>query len=382
MNPALVVKLRPVGPWRSGPDSGARNRVDPVYHSDSLFSAVTAAMARLGMMDEWLDATARNAEAPAVCFSSCFPFLEDIGFIIPPRTIWPPASAAASPRVRWKSARFIPLGVVAALFGGQVLDENHWSVDGVSECLLPAGRPGPFRTSVRTGAAVDRMSGALERHSAACIEFRPDAGLWTLVSFADAAAHERWSGPIRAAFRLLADSGFGGERSRGWGHCEAPEFVDGQLPEMILPADAATRGRGDAATEEPAPPPTEGAEAPEDKTLAPGPRPPAPETAPGPRPPAPEPAHWLLSLFAPAPADSIDWQRGNYTVAARGGRIESPVRSGELKKQLRMVSEGSVLVGGETLRGSAPDVAPDGFPHPVYRAGFALSIPVPAQVMS
>ncbi len=89
-----------------------------------------------------------------------------------------------------------------------------------------------------------------------------------------------------------------------------------------------------------------------------------------------------MSLFTPAAADSIDWQRGNYTVAARGGRIESPVRSGELKKQLRMVSEGSVLVGGETLRGGAPDVAPDGFPHPVYRAGFALSIPVPAQVTS
>ncbi len=28
MNPGLVVKLRPAGPWRIGPDSGARNRVD------------------------------------------------------------------------------------------------------------------------------------------------------------------------------------------------------------------------------------------------------------------------------------------------------------------------------------------------------------------
>lgn len=362
MNPASVVKLRPVGPWRSGPDSGARNRVDPVYHSDSLFSAVTAAMARLGTLEEWLDATARNAQAPAVCFSSCFPFLDEVDFIIPPRTLWPPAPAAASPRLRWKSARFIPLKLVAALLGGRMPDENDWSVDGVSQCLLPAGRPGPFRTSVRTGAAVDRMSGALERHSAACLEFRAGSGLWTTVSFADAAAHERWSGPVRAAFRLLADSGFGGERSRGWGHCEQPEFVDGGLPDLILSAGAGTRGRGGAAAEEPAPPPTEGAEAPEI------------------HPPAPEMAHWLLSLFTPAPADSVDWQRGNYTVSERGGRIESPVRSGELKKQLRMVSEGSVLVGGETLRGAAPDVAPEGFPHPVYRAGFALSIPVPAQV--
>lgn len=363
MNPALVVKLRPLGPWRTGPDTGARNRVDPVYHSDSLFSAVTAAMRRLGTMEEWLDATAR-AETPAACFSSCFPFLDDMAFVIPPRTIWPPAAAAISSRVRWKSARFVPLPVVAALFGGQAPDENQWRVDGVSECLLPVGTQGPFRIGIRTAAAVDRLSGALDRHSAACVEFRPGAGFWTVVSFADSPARERWFEPIRAAFRLLADSGFGGERSRGWGHCEQPEFVEGELPEMILPADSATRGRGDAATEQP-----EGAEAPEDQS-------PAPET----QPPAPEPAHWLLSLFAPGPADSIDWQRGNYTVAARGGRIESPVRSGELKKQLRMIAEGSVLAGAETLRGSAPDVAPDGFPHPVYRAGFALSIPVPAQV--
>ena len=40
MNPGLVVKLRPAGPWRIGPDSGARNKVDAIYHSDSLFSAV------------------------------------------------------------------------------------------------------------------------------------------------------------------------------------------------------------------------------------------------------------------------------------------------------------------------------------------------------
>ena len=60
----------------------------------------------------------------------------------------------------------------------------------------------------------------------------------------------------------------------------------------------------------------------------------------------------------------MDWERGNYGVLARGGRVESPVRSGELKKQVNMVAEGSVLVAGDALRGAAPDVAPDGFPTP------------------
>ena len=38
-----------------------------------------------------------------------------------------------------------------------------------------------------------------------------------------------------------------------------------------------------------------------------------------------------------------------------------------------MIAEGSVLLAASReLRGAARDVAPDGFPHPVYRAGFAV----------
>ncbi|HLK47067.1 MAG TPA: hypothetical protein VKT49_02970 [Bryobacteraceae bacterium] len=332
MNPGLVVKLRPTGPWRIGPDSGARNQVDFIYHSDSLYSAVTAALGRLGSIEEWLDATARNG-APAVCFSSCFPFVEEIGFVVPPRTLWPPAAPALlAARVRWKSARFVPLGIMPLLLAGQALDENEWAIDGPSGCLVPSGRSGPFRTGVRWNAAVDRLAGSTERHSTACLEFRAGAGLWTVVSFADDAARDRWLEPLKAAFRWLADSGFGGERSRGWGRSEAPEFAEGQLPGMILEAGEQGAGAG---------------------------------------------GQWLLSLFAPSGVDSVDWARGNYTILERGGRVESPAGSGELKKYIQMVAEGSVLYAGGTLRGAAPDVAPDGFSHPVFRAGFALSIPLP-----
>jgi hypothetical protein len=45
-----------------------------------------------------------------------------------------------------------------------------------------------------------------------------------------------------------------------------------------------------------------------------------------------------------------------------------------------MVAEGSVLVASAAPRGAASDVAPEGFPHPVYRAGFALSVPVPLAI--
>ncbi len=55
----------------------------------------------------------------------------------------------------------------------------------------------------------------------------------------------------------------------------------------------------------------------------------------------------------------------------------SPAGSGELKKEIQMVAEGSVLCAAAPPRGAAADVAPDGFAHPVFRAGFALAIPLP-----
>jgi len=449
MTPGLVVKLRPTGPWRVGPDSGARNRVDSIYHSDSVYAAVTAAMARLGAFDAWLDATARSGE-PAVSFSSCFPFLDEIGFIVPPRTIWPPQSPSLmGARVRWKSARFVPLTMVQALVAGGRPDENAWSMDGPSECLVPVGRLGPFRSAVRWSAAVDRMSGSSERHSVACLEFRAGAGLWLVAAFRDEPAWSRWGDPVKAAFRLLADSGFGGERSRGWGRSEAPEFTEGTLPELILPP-VAQAGGTPVETAPPTEAPDEDGGAGASACQPQEPQPPAPEEgvressgtdAIASRPDAPAPSeapdgstffdtadgaaylaretasavgvleleepvevaeeavedvpvpevlpeevgifeagakpHWLLSLFAPSGQDAVDWSRGNYWLVERGGRIDSRSGSGELKKTLRMIGEGSVIYAPAAPRGAAPDVAPGGFPHPVFRAGFAVSIPLP-----
>jgi CRISPR type III-A-associated RAMP protein Csm4 len=480
MNPGLVVKLRPAGPWRIGPDSGARNRVDEIYHSDTLYSAVASAMRQLGMLDEWLAATAR-AEGPAVCFSSCYPFADEIDFIIPPRTVWPPKAPGMQGRVRWKSARFVPVEVVRSIMAGRRLDHDRWIVDGASQCLVPAGRPGPFRTAVRWSAAVDRLTGNTERHSTACTEFREGAGLWAIVSFADDAARDRWLDLVKAAFRLLADTGFGGERSRGWGRAQTPEFIEGSLPGMILPPPRAKEPRSEKEPRQSwsvaQPVPVEAATEPasEPEAQAAGDNEPLPEPPPDPEPPiqepdpvppieeppagdapvppaeppleasvrapeqieelrAPEPAaesespvenesqaekelafesepplekeprqsgsgspkgddvredappltaqsqtrpYWLLSVFTPAPGDSVDWKRGDYAVVTRGGRIESNARSGDPKKLLRMLAEGSVVFAAEAPKGGAVDVAPEGFPHPVYRAGHAVSIPLP-----
>ena len=82
----IEVRLRPAGPWRVGHHAGDRERVDVIYHSDALFSAITHAMRVLGWLDEWLDATARAEGAPAVRFSSLFPFIGKTRLVTPPRT--------------------------------------------------------------------------------------------------------------------------------------------------------------------------------------------------------------------------------------------------------------------------------------------------------
>jgi CRISPR type III-A-associated RAMP protein Csm4 len=184
--------------------------------------------------------------------------------------------------------------------------------------------------AVRSSAAVDRDGAGISPHSTACLEFTPGSGLWAVAQFANDAAREKWTQPVTSAIRLLADSGFGGERSRGWGRAEAPEITEGGVD--IHVKESAELG------------------------------------------------YWLLSLFHPATADAVDWSQGDYALTTRGGRVESDAGWGSGKKLTRMVTEGSVLVASSEPRGSATDVAPDGFPHPVYRAGFALAIPIPLRV--
>jgi CRISPR type III-A-associated RAMP protein Csm4 len=325
---SYAVRFRPVGPWRFGPDSGARDRVDLIYHSDAVFSAVCSAMSQLGLRDEWLEATARSAGTPAVRFSSFYPFQDKTLLIVPPRSIWPPTE---STKVRYKGARFVPLSVVEALLADKAIDEDRWAVDGESECLVPHDRPaGPFKIALRSNAAVDRLeTGKTAGHETACLEFARDAGLWTVVQFHDDDAAAQWTAPVHSALLLLADSGFGGERSRGWGRSEAPEWEPWSLPAVETLSEGA------------------------------------------------EWAYWLLSLYTPAEQDSVDWKRGSYSTVSRRGRIESGARWGEPKPATQMISEGSVLLASSELRGRASDLAPDGFPHPVYRAGFAVAVPIP-----
>jgi CRISPR type III-A-associated RAMP protein Csm4 len=342
----LLVSLRAAGPWRFGADPNDRDRLDSLYHSDTLFSAITTAMMQLGMLEEWLASTALASE-PDVRFTSLFPWLRETLYVIPPRSVWPPPSG----KVRTKGASFVPVPVVRSLLMGAPFDEDRWAVDGESRCLLGPGKVnpyGPFRQARRAFAAVDRLAeGHVAPHRTACLEFAPESGFWCCTAFRHEEARTRWSAPVEGAFRLLADSGFGGRRSIGWGRAVVEEVRPCSLRELLLPAAVAPNEPVDS--EVPMP--------------------------------APASVYWLLSLFSPGETEAVDWRQGAYSLITRGGRVESRNGWGQPKKMLRMVEEGSVLLAGAPPNGTAANVAPEGFPHPVFRYGYPVSVSLPERIV-
>lgn len=337
MTTALLIRLRPTTPWRIGPASGGRDETDCVLHSDTLYSSVCHAMKQLGALEEWLNATACASSVPAVRFSSCFPMQRGTLFAPPPAGLWPPGGDSGA-KTRWHGARYVPLFALNRVLRGEGLRDEDYELDGHSGCLLSsaAHQPtGPFRHQQRTLSPVDRLTGASGRsETAACLQFAPGSGLWCVAAFANPTAFAVWEPKVRSAFRLLADTGIGGLRSLGFGRSRQPEFQPGLLTELLLggvnlPASGEKR------------------------------------------------AWWVLSMFNPAEQDSIQWGAGDYALAVRSGRVESAQGSGARKRDLRLVAEGSVVFSAAEPVGRAVDVAPEGHPHPVWRSGFALSLPIP-----
>ena len=351
MQSAMLIRLRPRGPWRYGPGDGAPDRVDVTFRSDRLYSALTLAMRQLGFLEPWLDATAR-ADTPPFAWSSLFPFQGDTLFAPPPATAWPPRPqlvTSSSPiflsKLRWNAVRFIPLALIESILMGQPILADQWLPDPESGCLLRRDRPSisPFRNSTRFTAPVDRLSGLSQSASSlACIEFEPSSGLWAVVRFRDAEAESAWADRIAGGFRLLADSGFGARRTCGWGHAQTPEIQRGAWPDLLFPKAApAIASNGNQAGS--------GAG-----------------------------LYWLLSLYSPAPADAVDWSSGNYQLTIRGGRVDNAAAAVSEKKVVRMITEGSVIAALSEPAGAFVNVAPDHFSRPIRRSGLALAVALPS----
>ena len=70
------------------------------------------------------------------------------------------STSARAARVRWKSARFVPLSVVQSILSGQARSTRTTGASMAPAIAWCPRAPGPFRTAVRSSAGVDRLTGA------------------------------------------------------------------------------------------------------------------------------------------------------------------------------------------------------------------------------
>lgn len=185
---------------------------------------------------------------------------------------------------------------------------------------------------------VDRASNTSAYYEVGRVVYALGAGLALLVRYADPEAQ----GQFEHLLTLLGESGLGGRRSSGYG-----AFAWAAGPTLALDVGA-----------------------------------------PGQR-------VVLLSRYLPREDElaCLQHEHAAYQLVNVGGWLFSPGQPAQRRQRIRMVAEGSVLATGATpVYGRIADVRPDyslssrehpifkcgkGTPHPVYRSGLALTLPIP-----
>lgn len=301
-------------------------------HSDTLFGALCFAWAELygvGALEELLAGFVGGR--PDFLISSAFPRLGSVRLF--PRPMLPlPAKEAAAEEL--KDIRWVSESLFLAWLRGEdltaeadpanILGEEVW-VSGRERAglLRPDARP-YWTVDIVPRVALDRVTSRSNLYYVGQLRFAPDCGLFCLVAAGRDEVYER----VRAALGVLGELGLGGERSLGLGS---------------FTVEDAGPWAGPAA---------------------------------GPR-------FVTLSLYHPTPAElagGVLTAGAAYRLIVRSGWIASPAWPGRRRKWVRMITEGSVLVGdSDRLYGDLADVTPpQAVPgaHPVYRYGYAFPVGV------
>ena len=309
-------------------------------HSDTLFSALCSVV-RLGWGESELEhflAPFRAGEPPFLV-SSAFPFAGPVRFLPKPQLALP-SPPPDDARKRLRQTRWVSFGLFQAWLSGQLPGDAFTPeafLPAVAAWLLPSESRALPRSFTRDGiplwvrdvvprVAIDRVTSASQVFRSGRLRFGPESGLFVLVEWRDAS----WRPLVETALAELGQLGLGGLRSTGHGQFTLEPGEESDVPEQEQPVGLVT-----------------------------------------------------LSLYAPTRhelAAGVLGPAARYDLVLRGGWIASPDGSSYRRRELRMISEGSLVAQppGTTVRGHLVDVTPEVMRtvHPVYRYGFAFAVPV------
>ena len=313
--------------------------------SDSLFAALVARLARSGTAQE-VDAFCQPFldGSPPFLITSTFPLAGSVRFFPPPLSSRRPPEDVTSNRTdakAYKRVDFVSEQVYRRLLDGSMLSDEVVGVHKIQagkvwishdeSRRLPESVQEPGRLWVdeqRPRVTIDRATQASNLFFTGQVTFAEGCGLWFGIRWLD--ADEPMQQRVRSLLDDLSDAGLGAERNSGLGAARIKDLGKLELPDPLK--------------------------------------------------------RWTnLSRYLPRPDEMpILGSAGSaYTLQRVGGWLDSPVRSGQRRKTVNLLAEGSVFDSlPRPVPGQMAEVSPrylvNGKPenplgHPVYRSGLALA---------
>lgn len=312
--------IRHLGRLRVGQAGGAEEACAPWLPADTLFSALCHAIRSvwgLAYLEDFLKQM-DTSQPPALLLTAGYPCLfddpDDPLYFLPKPLHHLPPDPAREFGGEWakalKRTQLIPAQAFVPWVSGKPIQ-----LATIAAARERLAKHVAFEINART--ALDRVSQNSHLFFLQALRFSSHAGLYALAL----ASEETWELLI-PALRWLEESGLGGERTLGFGHCrisitEPPAWY-GQLPSYH---------GGPFCT---------------------------------------------LSAFAPQPEELPELIEGaDFQILEKSGWSQSPGWSG-LVRRYRLFIEGSCF--RRPAQGRLLDVTPANAPHPVYRYAFAFPI--------
>lgn len=337
-----VYRIIPRAPFHFGERGIGQEETGEFPHSDTLFAALISVWRLMYDPDEFGSLVKGCTEfegLPPFRISSGFPYIGDVCFL--PRPAIPLVGSDGDRKqgkkvshVSWRRADDLANSDVPA----NVHPEDTLSSGGlwihpqekasIREALgLSADaditQARPWSSADRESMArvtVDRLNDASSLYYQGMVRFADGCGFYILAECLD----DRYREPLEDGLRVLGEQGLGGRRSVGLG----------QFTLTVDSKEALGAMEGERNT------------------------------------------YWLLSLYHPTEREAQLGLLGDarYKLITRRGWIYSPDGTGQRRRAIRMLREGSLLPRGAA--GDVVDVRPRaGFPHPIWRSGIALTIP-------